>query len=108
MPPMNNLLEPRTKAPFARVQFPVIESVRFVPRFSVPPGPFRINALPLIFPVKVAVPPVLSIEIRPVEIPSPVVVNPAIFWVAVPEIVIKEDPASNFPVLRKSPKNVSE
>ncbi len=75
------VLEPPFKVPFVRVQVPVNTWVKPEPAFSVPPVPLMVKPLALIFPVKVATPPVFVIEI------FPVVVNPAMLWVAVPVIV---------------------
>ena len=65
--------------------------------FSVPPEPFIVKAPPFTLPVRVATPPVLSIDT------VPVVVNPAIVCAAVPARLIAEAPALNVPVLRKFP-----
>ena len=77
VPPISNLLELSTIDPLVLVQAPVKACVKPAPAtpvsmFRVPPEPFIVKAPPLTLPVRVAVPPVLSIDT------VPVVVKPAI------------------------------
>jgi hypothetical protein len=72
-----------------------------VPKFNVPPLPFIVNPAALIFPVNVAVPEVLVIDI------APVVVNWPIDWAdAVPEIVTPPEPDVTVPEFEKLPCKV--
>ena len=91
------LLEPPFNVPAVLVHTPEKVCVNPEPKFKVPPVPFMVKPAPFIFPVKVAVPPVFVMEIKPV------VVKPPIDWLAVPDIVIPPDPLVKVPLFTKFP-----
>ena len=61
-------LLPPFKLPAVSVTTPVKVCVSPTPMFNVPPVPLMVNPAPLVFPVNVAVPPVLVIETVPVVV----------------------------------------
>ena len=90
------------KVPAVSVTSPVNVCVLLVPRSSVPPDPLIVRAAALTLPPNVAVPAVL------VMLTLPVVVNPAILWVAIVlAIMIGEALAVNVPLLTKLPPKVN-
>ena len=93
-----NVLEPPFKVPAVRAISPVNVWVKAVPKLSVPPAPFIVNAPPLTAPVNVAVPAVFNIET------FPEVVKPPIFWFAVPtKLMALAAPAEKAPLFTKFP-----
>lgn len=101
-PPILIVLEPKFKVPAVRVKVPEKVCVKAVPKLSVPAVAFIVKPEPEIFPVKVAVPDAFE------KVTKPVVVNPAMLWVAmVLSMTIGELPAVNVPELVKLPPKLT-
>ena len=95
------VLDPPFSEPAVRVTSPEKVWVRELPRFKVPPDPKIMRLVPLTFPRKVAIPPVLFITVLPK------VAYPEIDCVNGPENRIGVDPLVKVPELRKSPNRFS-
>ena len=93
----DKVLEPPFNVPAVLVHVPEKVCVNPEPKFKVPPVPLIVNPAPFMFPVKVAVPPVFVMEIKPV------VVKPFTDWLAVPESVIPPEPLVIVPLFTKLP-----